>query len=66
MKLNGLDIRLGPAQATAICAAINGNAFLFELGSGAGASDPHYIWNGSNWALEPGLVTPMQILACAL
>ena len=56
IKLNGLDIVYASTEPDVVCAAITGktyldasSVFVFD-----GASDPHYIWNGSAWAPEAG------------
>lgn len=65
MKLNGLDVRLGSAEAGAICNAVTGAGFSTASGSGL-ADVPYFIWNGSNWALASLSVPPMDNLNCHL
>jgi Collagen triple helix repeat (20 copies) len=64
-KLNGLDVRLAVAEATAICNAVTGSGFSSASGSGT-AAVPYFIWDGSNWALASAAVTPMLNLNCLL
>jgi len=57
MKLNGLDILSILKEENVICAAIIGrtrSTTVTYLQNGT--SGPHYFWNGSAWALEPGSV----------
>jgi hypothetical protein len=55
VKLNGIDIAVDFVEAeTTICAAITGTGSASSNISSGGASDPHYIWNGSVWAPQAG------------
>jgi hypothetical protein len=65
MKLNGLDIRLGGAEAREICNAITGAGFNAAAGTPP-AEVPYFIWNGSNWALTTALDAPLDDLGCDL
>ena len=62
MKLNGLDVRLGAPEATAICNAVTGLGF--QSGNGVGTSAPDFLWNGSHWAISSTTASPLQNLTC--
>jgi hypothetical protein len=64
MKLNGLDIGFqGFAAATAVCNAVTGGGWS-QIVFGPPAAVPHFIWNGSNWALSSASAQPMVELYC--
>ena len=66
MKLNGLDIGsedLTPADV--VCNALTGASWRL-ITYGPPAAVPHFIWNGSNWALSSAGVQPMIEVRCML
>jgi hypothetical protein len=63
LKLNGLDVRLAIAAATRVCNTVTGNGFSSAGGSGL-ASNPHFIWNGTNCALSSAADPPMTNVNC--
>jgi len=65
MKLNGLDIRLRPDEAHAVCAAVTGKSFATARGDGI-VTAPFMVWStATGWALDTTSTTaPMQALNC--
>ena len=63
LKLNGVDVRIAVAEAQRICNTVTGLGFSSASGGGT-ASTPHFIWNGTNWALSSAADPPMNVLNC--
>lgn len=64
MKVNGIDARLGAAEASAVCNAITGKGYNSASGS-ATAATPYMVWTNGAWALQDtGSVAPMQNVHC--
>ncbi len=64
MKINGLDARLAPAEANAVCNAVTGKGYSTANGLATVAA-PYIVWSGSAWAVSNGAATsPMQNLQC--
>lgn len=64
MKLNGVDVRLAPAEANAICAGITGKGYITANGAGVVAG-PYMVWASNAWSLQPtGNTSPMNNLSC--
>ena len=63
LKLNGVDVRIAVAEAQRICLTVTGAGFASASGGG-NASTPHFIWNGTNWALSSAVEPPMNTLNC--
>lgn len=63
LKLNGLDVRLAPAEANRICNTVTGAGFSVASGT-APASTPHFIWTGTAWALSSASDFPLNDLNC--
>jgi len=64
LKVNGLDVRLAPGEANAICSAITGKGY--ETASGLGLiTAPFMTWTSGAWTIQPtGSTSPMQNLTC--
>jgi hypothetical protein len=63
MKLNGLDVYLGPNEANAICNGTTGKGYDTASGLGVVAG-PWLKWTAGKWALGTGNTSPMQNLTC--
>jgi hypothetical protein len=64
-RLNGMDIRLGFAEAGAICNVVVGNSSLFASSNPTVATVPYFIWNGTNWALASTTpVNRIDVITC--
>jgi hypothetical protein len=65
LKLDALDVRLGPAEANAVCGSVTGKTY--QSGSGMGTvTAPYFTWTGSAWSLTTaGSTSPMQTLDCS-
>lgn len=64
MKVNGLDVKLAPVEANAICSAITGKGYDTAGGSGS-ITGPFIVWTSGAWAIQPtGSTSPMQNLIC--
>ena len=68
MKLNGLDIGSegGFVGATVVCNAVTGATGIAwgAIRFGPPATVPHFVWNGSNWALSSATAQPMVEVSC--
>jgi len=63
LKLNGLDIRFGVAEAKVVCDAVTGLGYS-SARSPANVASPHLAWNAGGWSLSTGSVSPMESLTC--
>jgi hypothetical protein len=65
MKIDGLEARLAPAEADAVCKAITGKTYATANGAATVAA-PYFVWSGTTWALSnAGSVPPMQNIQCS-
>jgi hypothetical protein len=62
LKLNGMDVRLAPADAGMICNAVSGKGY--SSASGMGQVSQFISWNGTAWAIGTTTVSPMNNLTC--
>jgi hypothetical protein len=64
MKLNGLDVFLGPTEANMICNTVTGKGYNTANGLGV-VPAPYFKVTAANWDLVPtGNASPMQNLTC--
>lgn len=62
LKLNGLDVRLGPNEANTLCMPVTGKGY--SSASGIGTVSSALAWTNGAWSLVSGNTSPMGNLNC--
>jgi hypothetical protein len=62
MKLNGLDVRLGPTEANVVCNAATGRGY--NSASGMGVVPQGLSWTAGAWTFSPSSMSPMNNVTC--
>ena len=62
LKVNGLDVYLGPTEANLICSAVTGKGY--NNASGMGVVPQHMAWRSGSWSFVPSSASPMSNLTC--
>lgn len=63
MKVNGMDVYLGPTEAGVICSGVTGKGYNSASGMGVVAS-PWLKWSNNAWTIGTGNASPMQNVTC--